>query len=158
MDYTFDILEPNADIDKALSELQENMAELYAEGWTKVNSPLYNKPFDLNITTFAQMWFSKGLKIFLAFEPGNKKPVGYVLAITYRPMAFNSQILQIEDWYLRGDDAAGVDAMFQYVSDASRFLGVDELWIGRAQLERKPSIPGRWKEAGTFHNTRYVRS
>lgn len=158
MKYTFDILEPSQDIDKALKDLQETMAELYAEGWTKVNAPLYGKSFDLNITTFAQMWFSKGLKIFLAFEEGSRKPIGYVLAITYRPMAYNSQILQIEDWYLRGDDPAGVDAMFQYVSDASKFFGADELWIGRAQLERVPTIPVRWKEAGTFHNTRYVRA
>ena len=66
--WTIDILEPDDDINIAVDNLGNEIGKLYAESWREDKEPHYKKPFSLNVAAFAQMWYAKTLKIFIAYD------------------------------------------------------------------------------------------
>ena len=68
MSYRIDILEPDSDINVALDDLTREFAPLYTASWVNEKQRIYGKPFDMNVQTFAQLWFTKALKIFMAWD------------------------------------------------------------------------------------------
>ena len=156
MDYRIDILEPDSDINVALDDLTREFAPLYTASWVNEKQRIYGKPFDMNVQTFAQLWFTKALKIFMAWD-ANGKPVGYLIGIPFRPLAYNSHVFQIEDWYAGGDRLCEAE-LFRYMETAVRFMGCDEVWISLGEQEQAPNLSIRWREASRTTQIRYTNS
>ncbi len=158
MEYTFDIFEPQADQEAAFRDLQGRFSALYTEGWENQGKKLYKAEFALNVGVFARMWLEKGLRIFLAFEKGNPDPVGYLLAVVFNPMARSSvTAMQIESWYARNNNTEVIDGLFSFVSNACRFMGVDELWMGVVPNEYQPKLPETWKPYVSYETRSFKR-
>lgn len=149
-----DILEPVADPSKAVQDLQDAIADLYLEAWEKDLRPTYGKPFSLNIDAFVSMWFDKGLKLFMAYDE-QRKPVGFLIGMVFRPMPYQASVFQVEAWYAR-DGEATVKQLFDYAVNAVRFIGCDEIWITDDPSKTPPAL-GSWKIKNEFTMHRYVR-
>lgn len=150
----YDILMPDKDYNVALDALNEALGTIYAESWAKDKQDTYGKPFNMNLATFAQLWFDSALKIFVAREDG--KVVGFMVGMVFRPLPYDASVFQIEDWYsTRGDVVRG---LFDYAVQAIRFIGCDEIWIAD-RADREPVIDSPvWKEHNRFLFRRYTRS
>jgi len=155
MAYYFDILEPTENFDESLDALTKNLGTLYMESWENDKRNIYNRPFNLNIATFAHLWFSKSLKLFIAYEEGTDKAVGFIIGMVFRPLPYEASVFQFEDWYMGGDKQMEKD-MFKYATDAIRFIGCDELWVAD-RADRMPPIAGGWKEENNFQFRRYTK-
>ena len=153
---TFDILEPTSNLDESLDKLGRIVGPLYQESWDKTKSTTYGgAPFNLNINAFANMWFAKALKIFVAYD-ADRNPVGFLLGMTFRPLPYESSVFRVEDWYTKGD--ADIEKqLFEYVSQAVRFIGCDEFWVADG-VDRVPAMPAAWKHQNTFPLRRYVKA
>lgn len=151
---TYDILEPDADYNKALDSLSEQVGALYAESWAKDKQETYKKPFSMNIAAFAQMWFSHALKLLVAKEDG--KAIGFLVGMVFRPLPYDATVFQVEDWYALKEEAER--GLFDYMEKAVRFIGVDEIWVAD-KADREPKVKSSvWKEENKFLFRRYVRS
>lgn len=145
--YKFDLFEPQSDLNAALDALTEKFAPLYTESWIKEKAPKKgNPPFDMNVNVFANMWLSKALRIVLAYDD-NRKPCGYLMGMTFRPMAYRATVFQVEDWYDGGDEKIK-DGLFDYLYTMLKFIGADELWIMHGRGEQ-PIYSDAWSLVGT---------
>lgn len=154
MSYSYDMLEPNDDLNVALDELTKVFAPLYAENWVKNKAKERgNPPFDMNVNVFAQMWFRKALRIFMAYDDEAGKPVGYLIGIAFRPLQYQSNIFQVEDWYGTNDVVTG---LFDYTKQAMRFMGTDELWISHDATQWYPA-PQDWHKGADTVISRYTK-
>lgn len=147
------MLEPLSDLNASLDMLTSTFAPLYTESWVKRKAALYGgKQFDMNVNVFANMWFSRALRIFMAYEDG--KPVGYILAMLFRPLTHQSSIMQLEDWY----GAPGVlRQLFEYTETAAKFIGIDEIWISHNAHEEAPALSSDWRKRHTTVIDRYAK-
>lgn len=147
MSYSYDMLEPNDDLNVALEELTKVFAPLYTKNWVDNKAKEYgNPPFDMNVNTFAQMWFGKALRIFMAYDDEDGKPVGYLIGIVFRPLQYRASVFQIEDWYGGSNVIMG---LFDYAKQATRFMGIDELWVSHDATHWYPAPQGWVKIADT---------
>lgn len=150
----YDILMPESDYNKALDTLSATLGDIYAESWVKDKQETYGKTFNMNLATFAQLWFNSALKIFVATENGNT--VGFMVGMVFRPLPYDASVFQIEDWYSSRQDV--VKGLFDYAQNAIRFIGCDEVWIAD-RADREPMInSSAWKENNRFLFRRYVRA
>lgn len=154
--YTIDILEADKDLNKALDQLGENLAELYRDCWDETKKTTYdNKPFDLHIEAFARLWLNKVMKIFMAYDD-KRKPVGFLIGMVFRPLPYNASVFQIEDWFTRGDKDME-HALFNHVGMALKHIGCDEVWINDGG-PKDPPLGSLWVERRSFNIRRYTRS
>lgn len=143
MSYRIDFIEPSADLNQSLDRLGQTIGVLYQECWDATKRKTYGKNFNLNIGAFAQMWVAGGLKLFVAYDAENA-PVGFLVAIIYRPMAYEGNVFQIEDVYAKEGHGDLIQQLLDNAMQAVRFIGCDEVRItGMA-----PSIDG-WKIQGS---------
>ncbi len=150
----YDILMPDSDYNKALETLSDVLSDIYTESWVKDKQATYGKPFNMNLATFAQLWFNSALKIFIASDNG--KTVGFMVGMVFRPLPYDASVFQIEDWY--SADPTVVKGLFDYAVQAIRFIGCDEIWIAD-RADREPVINSAiWKEHNRFLFRRYTRS
>lgn len=156
--YTYDLLEPGHDLNAALDELTSTFAPLYTESFIKEKAPKKGNPaFDMNVNAFAQMWFSKVMRIFMAYD-GKGEPCGYLLGMMFRPLTHQASIFQIEDWYAKGEDARHISTeLFDYARKACKFMGIDELWVSHGKDEWYPALLHEWKPDGETVITRYIK-
>lgn len=150
----YDLLEPQKDLNAALDELTSKFAPLYTENWVKHKAALHgNPPFNMNVNVFTQMWLSKAMRIFMAYE--DDEPVGYLLAMVFRPLPYQANVLQVEDWFAyTADSEAG---LFNYMQSVLRFMGIDELWISRNSTKLVPRLEHNWHLQGTTVIDRYIK-
>lgn len=153
MAYRYDILEPTTDRNKALDDFSAAMGTLYLESWNRDKEPLYHKPFSLNIAAFAQLWFTQTLKLFIAYD--GDKPVGFLVGMVFRPLPYEANVFQIEDWYGSGIDEVE-RGLFDFATSAIRFMGCDELWLAD-RADREPSPMKGWKVENTFRYYRFTK-
>lgn len=152
---TYDIFEPGTDVNASIDSLNTNIGPIYAESWVKDKQPDYGKPFDMNVAAFVQMWLSNGIKLFVAME--DKKVVGYLIGMVFRPLPYNATVFQVEDWYARGDKEVE-QGLFDFAMNAIRFIGCDEILIAD-RADRKPLVRGNgWKESNTYLYHRFVKA
>lgn len=157
MSATYDALEPLRDLNASLDILTTTFAPIYTECWLKDKAPSRgDPPFDMNVGAFAQMWFSKAMRIFMAYGDDGK-PVGYLLAMSFRPLTHQASILQIEDWYSRGDEAVA-QGLFDYAQTAAKFIGADEIWVSHSEHEDVPPLKPMWRKRGRTIIERHVKS
>lgn len=143
--FTYDMLEPVADLNASLTRLTEVFAPLHAESWSKEKSLAHpGKAYDMNVGVFANMWFSRALRIFIAYKDG--KADGYLVGMLFRPLTHQSQVFQVEDWYTRSPDT--VAGLFDYAQQALRFIGIDELWLLHGEHDYTPTLGDQWKHKG----------
>lgn len=155
MEYRVDLFEPDGDLNSALNRLTNIFAPLYTEAWVKKKSRDHpGLKFDMNVAVFANMWYAKASKIFLAMDEAGRA-CGYLVAIVFRPMTHNVAMLQIEDWY--GEAPEIEDALFNHVYSVMRYMGIDEVQINHGQGERYVEPPAGWAPAETATVTRYVK-
>lgn len=153
---TYDMLEPLPDLNASLDLLTSVFAPLYTECWIKDKAPSRgNPPFDMNVNVFAQMWFSKAMRIFMAYDSG--APTGYLLCMTFRPLTHQASILQVEDWYEKNNNTRVIVGLFDYMQTAAKFMGVDELWISHSNHEDTPKLNELWHKRGSTIIDRYVK-
>lgn len=151
----YDMLEPLADLNASLDLLTGVFAPIYTEHWVKDEAPLRgNPPFDMNVNAFAQMWFAKTLRIFIAYGD-DKKVAGYLIGLVFRPLPYQASIFQVEDWYARENRQEVIDGLFEYMNTALRFMGVDELWISHNERRTTPRIDNMWRRLGATIIDRY---
>lgn len=153
--WTIDILEPDDDINIAVDNLGNEIGKLYAESWREDKEPHYKKPFSLNVAAFAQMWYAKTLKIFIAYDERHE-PVGYLIGMVFRPLPYEASIFKVEDWYTRGDTRLE-EALFAHAAQAIRYIGCDELWVADDAGDRIPPVPVAWVEENKFTLRRYKK-
>lgn len=151
----YDILEPTDDRDASLSRLVAELAPLYSESWYKDKAErMGNPPYDMNVGVFVNMWFSKIMKIFIAYDDADK-PVGYLLGLAFRPLTHNRQIFQIEDWYMKKGNETGI---FDYVYNALKFMGVDQIQVSHAPQQPYPRPPQNWVEGEASYIDQWKRA
>ena len=153
-DVYVDILEPKQDPDESIKLLQ-TFAPLYQKYWNETQRSLYSdKPFDLHIQLFSDLWFTGGSKIFIAYDRATKEMRGFIVGIAFRPMTYNGHVFQIEDMYDAGDLSIR-SALIEYMFDALRFLGCDEV-----RIDGTLTVPDRfrdWHVAASITTTRYAK-
>lgn len=155
-DYYIDVVEPSKDLDKAFETIGKDVVSLYRELWDKWKSKYYGSaPFELNINAFANLWFSKNMKLFLVRNKINQEAIGFFAGILTRPMPYETMAFVVQDYYVRGGDDVEKD-LLDYVVSASRILGCDEIWI-QTYPERKPELGNGWELAGEYPIARFVR-
>lgn len=153
MGYTYDLLEPSDDLDKSLDVLSKNLSKLYYESWEADKRANYDRAFNLNINAFAQMWFNRHLKIFMAYDEYNE-PIGFLIGMTFRPLPYEANVFQVEDWFTRHNMQVEQE-LFKFVEQAIRFIGCDEIWCAD-KAGRMPPF-SNWKEANVFQLRRYLK-
>lgn len=154
--YHYDILEPDSDLTIAVDNLQHELGALYKESWDTDKRAAYgDKPFALNIEAFARMWFTKSLKIFMAYDERND-PIGFLVGIVFRPLPYEATVFQVEDWFTRGNKEVE-RGLFQHVTNAIRYIGCDEIWASD-KANRDADFGTNWKNANSFTLNRYIRA
>lgn len=157
MDFYVDLLEPTSDLNTALDNLGRAVGVLYQKHWEEEQQKYYNdKPFNLNVQAFAQLWINGDLKIFIARKREDKTPVGFIAGIVFRPMAYKATVFSVQDWY-SGNDKDVETALFEHMSKAVRILNCDELWVSLPVFGEKPTIPSNWKPQQSFTMGRYTK-
>ena len=138
----YDMLEPSADPNASLDALTKVFSPLYTESWTREKAPKRGIAFALNVGAFANLWLSKSLRIFIAYDD-NQKPQGYLIGMLYRPLTHNVNTFQIEDWYMRnGQSTRG---LFDHVYSVLRYMGVDEVQITHQREEYFTPSEEKWR-------------
>lgn len=157
MKVTYDILEPMPDLNASLDLLTGVFAPIYTENWVQNKAAEYGSPaFDMNVNVFANMWFSKAMRIFMAYGD-NGKAAGYLIGVSFRPLTHQASIFQVEDWYARDYSEEVVKGLFEYMQTALRFIGVDELWVSHRQHTQVPPLDNIWRRQGATIIDRYVK-
>lgn len=152
----YEMLEPAQDIDKSLARLTEFFIPLYAKSWAEEKAPRKeNQAFDVNAPTLANIWLSKAMKIFIAYD--GEHPCGYLMGMVFRPLPYQALVFQVEDWYVENHNRQTEDGLFKYALEAIKFIGVDELWVAHTQDEIYPLVGGDWELRDKYENDRYVR-
>lgn len=159
MSYYVDILEPAKDLDASLERLSSTVGVLYRDCWNATKRERYgDKPFDLNINAFVNMWFSNALKLFIAYDATTKKPVGFLAGLVLRPLPYNANVFQIEEYYALGGLEDRVEPLLiDHAVQAMKFIGTDEVWISRDSAGKSPKLPEQWKLANEFVLFRYTK-
>ena len=152
--YTYDLFEPSNNNDESLERLTREFAPLHMKSWEEVKKRHYNKSYDLNVSAFAALWLNKSLKIFMAYE--ETKPVGYLIGFHFRPMQYQANVFQVEDWYASGNKEVE-EGLFEYMYEGLRFMGIDEVLVTVGSSETPPDLGPAWKMANTFKQIRYTR-
>lgn len=153
----YDMLEPLSDLNASLDLLTSVFAPIYTENWAQNRAKLFGNPaFDMNVNVFAHMWFSKAMRIFVAYGDDGKA-AGYLLGMVFRPLTHEASIFQIEDWYARNGNHDIICGLFEYMQEALRFIGIDELWISHDQHEALPVLDSMWRRQGSTIIDRYVK-
>lgn len=155
--YYIEFLEPDADLNKALDELGKSIGVLYQEAWDKHKRHLYSdKPFDLNINAFANAWFAKAMKVFVVRDTQTQESIGFLVGTVFRPLPYSASVFQIQEWYVRGADEMGQE-LFDFVTNAIRIIGCDELWISTYSSQTIPNLNWSWTYDRDFPIRRYIR-
>lgn len=158
MSYYVDILEPDKDLNKAVDQLANTLGVLYRRSWDEDKRAAYNdKPFNLNIGAFTQMWTMGTIKIFVAYKRSDNKPIGFLVGMTFRPLPYDANVFQIEDWFVDKDCREEAEPMlFSHAVQAVRYIGCNEIWSSANTEGRAPELPG-WKVANCFNRYRYMK-
>lgn len=153
--YSYELLEPERDLNESLDNLTKVFAPLYTESWVKEKAKFHgNPPFDMNVGVFANMWFTKAMKVLIAYK--DTEPVGYLIGMVFRPLPYQASVFQVEDWYSKADVYVVAQGLFDYLLNALKFIGADELWVSGSNNDRIPELKG-WKKTGETRTERYAR-
>lgn len=159
MEYYADILEPSKDLNTAVDQLGTKIGDLYREAWDKHMKANYNdKPFSLNATVFVNMWLSGIIKLFMVYNKADNTPVGFLVGMTFRPMPYEANVFQIEDWYVRDEHRDAERVLLDHVVNAVRYMSCDEIWAPNDNSGNAPSLGSKWKKANTFGRHRYIKN
>lgn len=150
----YELLEPNADPNASIDLLVRVFSPLYTESWTREKAPARGISFDLNVGAFVNLWLSKALRIFIAYNDSNQ-PAGYLLGMLYRPLTHNVNVFQIEDWYMK--DGHNTRELFEHVYSVMPYMGVDELQIQHRNDEYFTPVNDKWRKADELVTARFVR-
>lgn len=152
----YDLLEPPADLNEALDTLTRVFAPLYTKSWAEEKAARKgNPPFDMNVNVLVSMWFSKALKIIMAYDDDGS-PAGYLMGMVFRPLPYRATVFQVEDWYAQTLRAETITGLFDYLQNALRFIGADELWVSHGEGEWVPPLAA-WKKTGKTEIDCYKR-
>lgn len=126
--------------------ITEKFLPLHKASWDKEKKPLQGYDYDPNISAIMQMWIGGALKIVMLYAAGTD-PVGYLLALDYRPITHNARLLQVEDYYV--DEAysgRGEKALIAFVQEMASMTGCHEIRLAE-QGDTAPQLdPDRWAE------------
>lgn len=152
---TYDLLEPTNDTDESLKKLTDVFAPLYTASWVAEKSKLYgNPPYSMNVGAFAALWMGKSMKIFMGYR--DMRPAGYIVGILFRPFTHQRSIFQIDDWFAPDDDEL-LKGMFDYMQDAVRIIGVDEIHISMGPHDKQPPLKPIWIEERKIRTVHFTK-
>jgi hypothetical protein len=148
-----DILEPKNDVTTSVEELGRIIGGLYPEAWDKRKIYYSDKQFDLNINAFATVWLDGVMKVFVVYDRENN-PVGFLCGVVMRPLPFKAMVFNVHEHYAKTGEQE--QALIDYVVQAVKILGCDELWI-HSYGDEKIALGPTWKHANTANIQRYVK-
>lgn len=152
---TYDLLEPSDNADDSLKKLTDIFAPLYTASWVAEKAALYgNPPYSMNVGAFAALWMGKSMKIFIGYR--DMRPAGYIIGILFRPFTHQRNVFQIDDWFAP-DDPELLQGLFNYMQDAARFMGVDEIHISKGPGNALPPMRSIWKVDRSITTVHYVK-
>lgn len=152
--YTYDLFEPTNDTDTSLNRLTSEFAPLHVKSWNETKAKRYSKPYDLNVGAFTAMWMNRTLRVFMAYEDG--RPVGYLTGFVFRPMQYQASVFQVEDWYT-GNNSEMEKGLFDYVLNAVRFMGCEEILITNDVDQPQQELGHGWKRVMRTMTSRFVK-
>lgn len=156
--YYVEFLEPDKDLNVALDRLAATVGALYRDCWNNTKRDTYSQPFNMNIQAFTSMWFSKALKIFVAYDAVTRVPVGFLAGMVFRPIPYEANVFQIEEYYAMGGLEDKVEPLLiDHAAQAMKYLGTDEVWVSRDSKGIAPRLPAGWKLSNEFTLYRYVK-
>lgn len=152
---TYDILEPGDNPEESLDKLTSIFAPLYTASWVAEKAKLYgDPPYSMNIAAFATLWMSKALRIFIGYR--DMRPAGYIVGILFRPFTHERRVFQVDSWYAP-DDPELLAGLFDYMQNAMRFIGIDELHISMGPYDKLPPLGSYWQEARQMRTVQFVK-
>ena len=125
----------------------QQLIPLYQQYWDEELKAIYNEPFNLQFQTLINMWLGGVIKIFTARN--NLDLVGFATALVYRPVTYNSLILQVQDFYCPHEVAR--IRLTGYLVQATKLLDCTEL-----QSPVPLETGAYWKEMPDIVRKRYV--
>lgn len=153
MPITYDVLEPSNDYEASVKKLSEVIGPLCVKSWEENKKANYGKPFNLNVVVFTQLWYSKTLKLFVARK--DDEIIGFLCGMVFRPLPYDASVFQIEDWYAGGDHVVE-EGLFNFLAQALKFIGCDEIWVSTSVGKSLPVMPG-WSEKNQFTQHRFLK-
>lgn len=152
---TYDLLEPTNNPDESIEKLTTIFAPLHTANWVAEKSRFYgDPPYSMNIGTFIALWMNKTMRIFIGYR--DMRPAGYVTGILFRPFTHDRRIFQVDDWFA-GEDTILLNGMFDYMQNAMRFVGVDEIHININPYDPMPQMGSQWKEARQTRTVHFTK-
>ena len=82
--------------------------------------------------------------------------MGYLIGFQFRPMQYQANVFQVEDWYTGGNSEVE-EGLFEYMYEGLRFLGVDEVLMTVGFSGTPPDLGPAWQVANIFKQIRYTR-
>lgn len=98
--------------------------------WDTYGKALYGKPIAFDMNTFVMAWVGGSVFLLMVYDEDGEA-VGFMVGMKFRPIFYETHILQIERWY--GPDEEVVDGMFDYVNKIVDIMGVHEVYVTRFQ-------------------------
>lgn len=149
-----DLLEPTpTKPEQAINTLRDTLMPLYTKWWTEIAQSQYDKPLNMHISLFLELWFGGGLKCVVAKENG--KAVGFAVCIMFRPLQYEASVLQIHDMYASGSNAVA-DKLWEYIEQLARMLNCNELWFDEHSRCRCVNS-ARWREQKPMMIRRFTK-
>lgn len=150
---TVDLLEPvPSKPEQSIDLIKKDLLPLYAEFWQKVAQPQYDRPWNMHVALFLELWFGGGLRCVIAKENG--RAVGFAVCIIFRPLQFEASVLQIHDMY--APDANVEREMWQYIDNLAKILNCNELWLDKS-CRLNPQLSHKWNMKAPTTIERYVK-
>lgn len=148
---TYKYIDPPATAEKAVAFLQNTLVPLLDEYWSADGEPVYGKPIQFNILTFAQMWNMGSLVIITAEE--DKKPVGLYIGVRFVPIMYKANALQTEVLY--GQTEGVRQGLCDYLMTIVSFMNIDEIRASDEFGKKHPELA--WEKKEVHRVQRYVK-
>lgn len=116
----------NRNADVSLADVFINkLIPLYKEYWDLTQRNIYEEDFNPQLQALINMWLGGAIKIFTLSD--NDTMVGFCICLIYRPITYNSTVLQLKDIYCKPSHAHMYQELVNYIEEACRFFGCTEI-------------------------------
>lgn len=117
-------INPPKKVEDSEKFLQE-FIPLLTEYWeTKGKAEYKGEELSLNVLSFVQMWRLGSLCILMAYE--DNKPCGFLLGVRFRPMFYEANAFQIQDWYAPTPEVK--DVIFKHLDEMLPLMNIHEVF------------------------------
>ncbi len=131
--------------DEGADCLEHEIYPLLQKFWKVRGETFYKKPLQFNTLAFVNLWVQNGLALVIAYD--DKKPVGLFIGITFTPMLFSENVMQVETLY--GDTPEIEQGLYDYVASITPILGIDAIHM-QGDMNDTRLVPQGWVRSGSY--------